>query len=216
MTSLSPLAVLLCSFLVFPGHTFTSIGFLLPIFLLYRTPCHQQLSLEVTNISKKHTLLYCIIIRIQKRQYNAIDKVTKHQNTWYKFGCWSQSDNQVGGGLLTAVTPPLHPTAEVDRPSIFRFFFFFTIFLFPHQTAPWKPWTIKQMNAFPIYPFVGISVDRMNSSCGFLRFAGEVRLGAPATCWISIDYVMFSRRFLRFFTVLDKQMVSTLGRTGPS
>ncbi|CAF90358.1 unnamed protein product, partial [Tetraodon nigroviridis] len=49
------------------------------------------------------------------------------------------------------------------------------IFLFPHHPAPRTPeWTTKQRNVSPIDPLVGFYVDRMKSSCGFLRVAGEV------------------------------------------
>lgn len=39
------------------------------------------------------------------------------------------------------------------------------------------------------HPFILIWVDRMKSNCGVLRFAGEVRLRATTTCWISVSHL---------------------------
>lgn len=100
-----------------------------------------------------------------------------------------------GGRSLLAVSLPPSPTSEVDRPvyipSFIFVYFFFTI-PSPQHSRQWRPrWTTKSKNWSPIPPLDSslIRVDRMTSNCGFLRFAGEVRLAAPATCWIWVSHL---------------------------
>lgn len=128
---------------------------------------------------------------------------------------------------LADVSPwllPLVPAAEVDISVYIPFFYFSGFFFFPHHPAPRKPgWTTKQSNVSPIYPVVGIYVGRMKSSCGFLRFAGEVRLGAATTCWSLVHHVDVSSLRLSLLlstcstrfnatSTRQRQMVSTFSR----
>lgn len=84
-----------------------------------------------------------------------------------------------GGGVCVLSLPV--PSSEVDVAvyiPFFYFYIFFTITPFPQHIAPWTPrWTTKLNNGSPFHPYLSLNrVDRMKSNCGFLRFAGEVRL----------------------------------------
>lgn len=101
----------------------------------------------------------------------------------------------VGGAWLTSLFPQV-PSSEVDA-SVYIPFFYFSIFL---QRPPFpktkhhgrKDGRLNQPTGPRFYPYLSLNwVDRMKSNCGFLRFAGEVRL-------MGCDYVLDLRQTYKY------------------
>lgn len=100
--------------------------------------------------------------------------------------------SECGRDLWYVTLPSSPPLIGSRRLRLYSVIFFFYIF----HNDPFSPKSqhhgrkdgrLNQTTGPRFHPCLSVNwVDRMKSNCGCLRFAGEVRLEATASCWTSI------------------------------
>lgn len=112
-------------------------------------------------------------------------------NLCWRFDCFAFPFGVEVGGDFVFRSSPRVPSSEVDVSVYIPFFYFYIFYIQQPPFIPNHDGRLKWSAGTRFHPFLSSlnRVDRMKPNCGLLRFAGEVRLRAPATYWVWLSHL---------------------------